>query len=54
MHAVSEEHRNEVATRIGDSWESLVTFIRVPSVEVDDIKEKYNELLDRRLVMMKR
>ena len=51
---VSEEHRNEIAKKIGGDWESLATFIGVPSVEVDDIKEKCREPLDRRLAMMRR
>ena len=51
---VSEQHSHEVAKRIGDAWESLATFIGISNVEVDDIKVKYKELLDRRLAMMRR
>jgi archaellum biogenesis ATPase FlaH len=51
---VSDKHRNEIAKRVGGTWESLATFIGVTSGEVDDIKEKYVEPLDRRLAMMRR
>ena len=49
-----EDHRNKIAQKIGGAWESLATFIRVPSEDVDDIKEKYREPRDRRLAMMRR
>ena len=51
---VDEGHRNEIAKAIGDSWESLATFIGISNVEVGDIKGKYREPLDRRLAMMRR
>ena len=51
---VSDKHRNEIAKRVGDAWESLATFIGVSNVDVDDIKEKYVQPLDRRLAMMRR
>ena len=51
---VSSKHRKEIAKRVGDDWESLATFIDISSVDVDDIKEKYEEPLDRRLAMMRR
>ena len=51
---VSAKHRNDIASRVGDAWESLATFINISSVDVDDIKEKYEEPLDMRLAMMRR
>ena len=49
-----ENHRNKIAQKIGGAWESLATFIGVPLEDVDDIKEKYREPLDRKLAMMRR
>ena len=46
---VSNKHRKEITKRVGDDWESLATFIDISSVDVDDIKEKYEEPQDRRL-----
>lgn len=51
---VSNKHRNDTASRIGDAWESLATFIGVPPEDVHDIKEEYRKPLDRRLAMMRR
>ena len=51
---VSEEHRNEIANRVGGDWESLATFVGVPSGDIDDIKEEHRKPLDRRLAMMRR
>ena len=28
---VSNKHRNDIASKIGDAWESLATFIGVPT-----------------------
>ena len=53
-HKVSEEHRIEIAKRVGDAWESLATFIGVSNVEVNDIKDEYRKPLDRRFAMMRR
>ena len=51
---VSNKHRNDIASKIGDAWESLATFIGVPPEDVHDIKEEYRKPLDRRLAMMRR
>ena len=49
-----KNHRNTIAQDIGKDWESLAAFIGVPSGDIDDIKEKYREPLDRRLAMMRK
>ena len=51
---VSNKHRNDIASRTGDAWESLATFIGVSPEDVHDIKEEYRKPLDRRLAMMRR
>ena len=55
-----EDHRNDIAVRIGKDWESLATFIGVAPQDVYDIIEVYppeNPAVsprDRRLALMRR
>ena len=51
---VSEEHRNKIAKEISTQWETLATYIDIPEVEVNDIKEQYSQPVDRRMAMMRR
>ena len=49
------EHRNEIAVKIAEDWESLATFIGVPPQDVYDLKETYpNTPRDQRLGMMEK
>ena len=52
---MKEECVNEVATRIGEDWESLATFIGIPDQDVFDIKEKFpRSPRDQRLALGRR
>ena len=52
---VKAEYTNEVAVKLGKDWESLATFIGIPSQDVYDLKETYpDNPRNQRLGMMKR
>ena len=49
------EHRNDIAVKIGEHWESLATCIGMPSLEVHDLIETHpKNPKDQRLGMMNR
>lgn len=52
---VKPEYRNKVALGLGKDWESLATFIGIPSQDIYDLKETYSDNpRNQRLGMMKR
>jgi hypothetical protein len=53
--AINLEHRNEIAMKIGEDWETLATCIGMPSQETSDLKEIYpDNPKNQRLGMMSR
>ena len=49
---VKEEHCHMIAMQVGRDWQTLATFIGVSDIDVDDIKEMYQEPQDRRLALL--
>ena len=51
---MKEEHCHIIAIKIGKEWQTLATFIGISDTDVNDIKERHQELQDRRLALLKK